>query len=90
MMDKVSQLLAEAKPLYLKKQKEKRAVLSGLFSLALFFAVWQYPVKTVAPSFSEEGFDSYFTALYMNDTEIGDDFYDENIGYDAYVLYEVG
>ena len=87
-MDKISLLLQEAKPLYQRKQREKKAVLSGLFSICLCLMVWGgFPSQR---QFDEGAFDSYFTALYLNDTEAYDGAVeDEVIPVNAYGLYEV-
>jgi len=87
-MDKISALLAEAKPLYRRKQNEKRAIIGSLFSLCLFLGIWFYQPQTI--HFDEDGFDSYFTALYMSDDTTIDDFgQNEVIPLDAYGLFEV-
>ncbi len=86
-MDKVSQLLKEARPLYIKQQREKKAFLGLMCSLCLIFGVWLAQPKTIA--FDEDGFDSYFTALYMNDGGY-DDFVDDGVvPLDQYGLIEV-
>ena len=87
-MDKISELLQEAKPLYLKKQREKRILWQTSATLCLLFAVWfVQPQKT---SFDDDGFDNYFTALYLNDIPAVDEQYsDGNIPLDRFGLYEV-
>lgn len=87
-MDKVSELLAEAKPLYYKRQNEKRIVLGGIMSFCLALGVWLCQPQSA--HFDEEGFDTYFTALYMSDVVAADeDSGDDVIPVDAYGLYEV-
>ena len=87
-MDKVSQLLKEAKPLYLKKQREKYALTSFGFSCVLALMIFGAYPKPV--TFDTEQFDSYFTALYFNEGIGGDDLStDEVIPLDTYGLYEV-
>lgn len=89
-MDKVSMLLAEAKPLYQRRQTEKKAIFGGLVSACLAIGIfWAQPA---AVSFDEENFDSYFTALYLSDTTTDDLSFDEDDGVipiDSYGLYEV-
>ncbi len=86
-MDKVSQLLQEAKPLYIKRQRDKNAFLGLICSLCLVLGVFFVKPQTIA--FDEDGFDSYFTALYTNDGNC-DDFVDEGIiPLDQYGLFEV-
>jgi len=75
-MDKISELLAEAKPLYVRRQREKKAVITMFFSLFLALGIWAYQPTKV--NFDEDGFDTYFTALYMNDF-LSDDFADDGI-----------
>jgi hypothetical protein len=88
-MDKVSKLLAEARPLYQRKQKEKKALFGGLISVCLALGIfWAEPQTT---HFDDENFDSYFTALYLSDTVNDEDFiYDDDvIPLNSYGLYEV-
>lgn len=75
-MDKISELLAEAKPLYIRRQREKKAVTAVLFSLCLVLGSWLY--QPTGAHFDEDGFDTYFTALYVNDVT-ADDFVDDGI-----------
>lgn len=86
-MDKISQLLAEARPLYLRKRKQKRAVCGMVLSLCLCLGIWNALPKPYV--FDSDGFDSYFTALYLNDGN--DDGGDDNslIPVNRYGLYEV-
>jgi len=86
-MDKVSKLLQEAKPLYLKKQREKYALLSAVCSLCLV-VVLALSIN-VSPAFDEGAFDSYFTALYLNDGAVDDMDNDNVIPLDKFGLYEV-
>lgn len=96
-MDNVSKLLQEAKPLYIKKEREKKAVISGVCSLCLavgiFFGAGQGTLN--APQFDDALFDSYVTALYSDDDMISDElFYDDisdegEIVFNRYGLYEV-
>ena len=87
-MDKISQLLQEAKPLYLKKQKEKRILWRTAATFCLLLAVWcMQPQKL---SFDEDGFDSYFTALYLQDTPIDDEpVLEGSVPLNRFGLYEV-
>lgn len=87
-MDKISELLQEAKPLYLKKQKEKRFLGSVALACCLCVAVFLGQPQKI--SFNEEEFDSYFTALYLNDSgALEDNSFDEAIPLNSYGLYEV-
>jgi len=88
-MDKVSMLLAEAKPLYQRKQREKKALLGGLVSLCLALGI--FFAQPRAAHFDDENFDSYFTALYLSDINPDEDFIDDDgvIPLDSYGLYEV-
>lgn len=87
-MDKISQLLQEAKPLYLKKQREKRIFWRTAATFCLLLGIWvMQPQKN---PFDEEGFDNYFTALYLQDLSVGEDMtFDSAIPFDCYGLYEV-
>lgn len=87
-MDKISELLQEAKPLYLKKQKEKRILWRSVCTFCLCCAVWLMQPQKV--SFDEERFDSYFTALYLEDISITDEPYFEGaVPLNRFGLYEV-
>ena len=87
-MDKVSMLLAEAKPLYQRKQKEKKALLGGMISICLALGIFMAQPQQTA--FNDDNFDSYFTALYLTDLSDSDErLYDSVIPIDAYGLYEV-
>lgn len=87
-MDKVSQLLQEAKPLYIRRRNEKRTVISALCSLCLVFFMWSLQPRDV--SFDDARFDAYFTALYQNDFLEADDFIEDSVvPLDDYGLYEV-
>ncbi|MBP5699015.1 MAG: hypothetical protein J6W96_05770 [Alphaproteobacteria bacterium] len=86
-MDKVSKLLAEAKPLYRQKQREKRAILSVAVSLCLCLGIWLVQPRQVV--FDDAEFDNYFTALYLSDG-CGDEIIDDSVvPLDKYGLYEV-
>ena len=87
-MDKISQLLAEAKPLYLKKQKEKRVITGSVFSLVLLLAVFS-GTSDQTTTFDEDKLDSYFTALYINEADPLDDINDNTNWLETYGLYEV-
>lgn len=87
-MDKVSKLLLEAKPLYIRRQNEKRTIISAVCSLCLVLGIWCLQPKNV--SFDDERFDTYFTALYQTDIPEADDFIDDGVvPLDYYGLYEV-
>lgn len=87
-MDKVSQLLQEAKPLYIRRRNEKRTVISALCSLCLVFFMWSLQPRDV--NFDDARFDAYFTALYQNDFPETDDFIEDSVvPLDDYGLYEV-
>jgi uncharacterized membrane protein len=86
-MDKVSKLLSEARPLYLKKQREKYALISSFCSLCLVVVLLGILPK--APTFDEGEFDCYFTALYLNDGVVDDIDDDSVIPLDKFGLYEV-
>ena len=88
-MDKISELLAEAKPLYKRRQREKRAIGTGMLSLCLALGIW-VAVPEQRINFSDESFDTYFTALYLNEDSTVEYFSEENIiPTDSYGLYEV-
>lgn len=87
-MDKIAKLLEEAKPLYLKRQREKRFLGSVALACCLCVAVFLGQPQNVA--FDEDGLDSYFTALYLNDSSAAEDMsFDESIPLDRFGLYEV-
>lgn len=89
-MDKVSMLLAEAKPLYQRRQTEKKAIFGGLISACLALGIFLAQPQPV--NFSDDNFDCYFTALYLSDTATDDLSFDEDdavIPLDYYGLYEV-
>jgi len=87
-MDKISQLLQEAKPLYIRRQNEKRTVISALCTLCLVFFIWSLQPKSI--SFDDERFDTYFTALYQSDfSEVENCNEDSVVPLDYYGLYEV-
>ena len=87
-MDKVSMLLAEAKPLYQRREREKKALGAGVLSLCLALEIW-----TAVPQnsrFSDENFDTYFTALYSGDENFMEYTGEESIiPLNSYGLYEV-
>ncbi len=87
-MDKISQLLQEAKPLYIRRQNEKRTIISAICSLCVVFFIWSLQPKSI--SFDDERFDTYFTALYQTDFSEADDFGEDSVvPLDYYGLYEV-
>lgn len=86
-MDKVSKLLQEAKPLYVRKQREKYALGGGVLSLCLAVGLWAIQPDPVA--FDEGAFDSYVATLYLNDSHSIDDVADSVLPLDSYGLYEV-
>lgn len=84
-MDKISQLLQEARPLYMRRQREKYVVSGSVLAFCLMCVVWLAPVR-----FDEAEFDAYFTALYLNtDNSVTESFIDEVVPTDRYGLYEV-
>lgn len=86
-MDKISKLLAEARPMYQRKKRERRAMAGVFFSFLLFVGIWT-TVPTAVP-FDDNGFDTYFTALYLSDDLLTDEgIYDGVLSFDIYGLYE--
>lgn len=86
-MDKIAELLAEAKPLYKRRKQEKFVFVTTCFSLILALGVWLYqPVKV---SFDEDGFDTYFTALYLSDVPADEIIDDGIIPLDCFGLVKV-
>ena len=87
-MDKVSMLLAEAKPLYQRREKEKKALGTGVLSLCLALGIWAAIPQT--PNFSDENFDSYFTALYLSEDSVAEYLSEDSVvPLNSYGLYEV-
>ena len=86
-MDKVSNLIQEAKPLYIRRERQKYAIGSTLLSLCLLLGVWVAQPRQMA--FDDEAFDSYFTALYLNSDTVDDFNSDEVIPTDSFGLIEV-
>ena len=87
-MDKISMLLAEAKPLYQRREREKKALGTGILSLCLALGIWVAVPEN--SNFSDESFDTYFTALYLNEDNIGEYLsQDSVIPLNSYGLYEV-
>jgi len=87
-MDKISMLLAEAKPLYQRREREKKALGTGILSLCLALGIWvAIPENS---NFSDENFDTYFTALYLNEDSVGEYISEDSvIPLNSYGLYEV-
>jgi len=87
-MDKISELLAEAKPLYQRRQREKQALGAGLLSMCLALGIWVAVPEN--SNFSDESFDTYFTALYLNEDSAAEYLSEDSvIPLDSYGLYEV-
>ena len=87
-MDKISELLQEAKPLYLKKQREKRFL--GSMVLACCLCVGVFLGQPQKMPFNEDEFDSYFTALYLQDTSVEEEpVFEGAVPLNRYGLYEV-
>lgn len=96
-MDNVSKLLQEAKPLYIKKEREKKAIISAICSFCLVVGIFigAGQGNFHGRQFNDAEFQSYITALYMNDDMATDELFYDDISYDGeivfnqYGLYEV-
>ena len=87
-MDKISMLLAEAKPLYQRREREKKALGTGILSLCLALGIWVAVPEN--SNFSDESFDTYFTALYLDEDSVGEYISEDSvIPLNSYGLYEV-
>ena len=88
-MDKISELLAEAKPLY-KQRKKERQILSGtLCSLVVAVGIgWKALLPM--PTLSESQFYDYMALLYESDNYFAYEVERHDlIPLDGYGLYEV-
>ena len=88
-MDKISGLLAEAKPLY-KQRKRERQILTGTLG-SLVIGVWVgLQAMLPAPTLSEGQFNDYMAMLYDGDSYFAYEVEsDDMLPLDGYGFYEV-
>lgn len=88
-MDKISGLLAEAKPLYKQRKKERR-IMGGAFC-SLMVGVWVgLQALLPAPALSEGQFVDYMAMLYDSDSFFAYEVESDGmLPLDGYGLYEV-
>ncbi|MDO4161475.1 MAG: hypothetical protein Q4D80_00525 [Pseudomonadota bacterium] len=82
-MDKLDQLLLEAKPLYLKR-KQNRRIISGV-ALSTYCAVFLCLTAYQQPAFDNDDFATYYTALYE---PLNDDYFQLDINPNNYFLLD--
>lgn len=86
-MDKVSALLAEARPLYRQRRKRRQFAAGAVCSLCC--GVW-FMVTALMPAYNPAPFETYYAALYESDG-----YFDYNVAadeilpLDGYGFYEV-
>ncbi len=88
-MEKISELLAEARPAYRERQHKRQFALGAMCSLVA--GVWFCAgVFDIVPGMIDGQFDAYYTALYDSDAAFSYDVDGANIlPLDGYGLYEV-